>query len=115
MSKAITKLRVLGQDVGVVGDDLVGRERECFGEFRPGRCQIAIDPQLDPQQQGETLLHEVLEKLTHGLGIDLEHAGLTALSNGLYAVLRDNTEAVRRILAGERIVGSGVAGGRKNA
>jgi len=97
-------MKILGIEVAVVPDARIAPERGNFGEWRPGRSQIAIDPALVGDQQAETLLHEVVEAVVSGLGMELEHMKLQALARGVYAVLRDNPAEAQAIIRGKRVV-----------
>jgi len=101
---AVKQVRVLGMDLAVRTDGLVGRERLAFAEYHPGAGEIVLDDKLAPQKQGMSLVHEVVEAVNAKLDLDLSHPAISSLATGVYAFLRDNPEAVRRILAGREIV-----------
>jgi len=115
MSKAITKLRVLGQDLAIVADAELVNDRDAYGEYRGLRGEIALFPRATPNRQGDTLIHEAVHVLSDRLDLGLDEGTVRRLAAGVHAVMRDNPKAVRRILAGRRIVGSGGTSGRKNA
>jgi hypothetical protein len=52
--------------------------------------KIAIDPNTAESYQAECLLHEIIEALNRNNELDLAHTQITALSEGLFQVLRDN-------------------------
>ena len=101
---AVTSVRVLGIDLAVEKDGLVGRERLNLAEYHPGTGRIVLDDMLSAQQQGESLVHELVEAINNKLDLELSHPTICGLAQGVYAFMRENGEAVRRIVAGRAIV-----------
>ncbi|MBM4241700.1 MAG: hypothetical protein FJ150_08585 [Euryarchaeota archaeon] len=52
--------------------------------------KIWIDNDQHIESQEEGLLHEILEVVSKEMGFELNHTTITALSNILYQVLKDN-------------------------
>ena len=63
-----------------------------MGCFTPwaNRIRIAIDPELDGQQHGVSLIHEIIECLNERHEYKIPHPVITGLAENLYQVLRDN-------------------------
>lgn len=99
-----TTVRVQGIDYEVLLDPHIAQERDSFGEYRAGRCQIALSAQSSTQQANHSFVHEVLEALNYNLNLTMDHHTLTALGAGLYQALMDNPELFRRLLAGVPVV-----------
>jgi hypothetical protein len=58
--------------------------------FIPRRSRIAIDSELDAQQQYSCLWHEIIEVINWTYELNLEHRTITTLENAIYQVLKDN-------------------------
>ena len=54
------------------------------------RQKIWLDKDCHPQQQEETLIHEIIEAINSANEIKLEHSQISVLANQLYQVLKDN-------------------------
>jgi hypothetical protein len=52
--------------------------------------QIKIDGSMPESRIEEALLHEIIEAINYHLEIELEHNKLTAISEVLYGVIKDN-------------------------
>lgn len=100
----IESIRIMGKTIRVFAQPHLMNERSARGEWHPRTLRIPMDPDSAPQQQAESILHEIIESLKPALAIELSHDDLTRLAEGLYAVLRDNPEVARHIVAGRRIV-----------
>lgn len=55
---------------------------------------LHIQGDLAPDQERDTLLHEVLHAVDEAMGTNLEEAQVRSLATGLLAVLRDNPSFV---------------------
>ena len=104
MKKKRLSMRILGLDVAIKPDAELGRGRGLCGEWHPGQATVTIDPALAPQQQGETLVHEILEALKSSMQLQLTHRTLSALATGLHAVMRANPDLVKVICEGKKVV-----------
>lgn len=95
MSEARGTLRILGKPycVEFVGVEAMS-ESTYMGEHEIRRSCIRVLAEMDPHQQRETLLHEVLHALTGNL---LDEERIELLSCLLYAFARDNPRAARWI------------------
>lgn len=51
---------------------------------------IIIDNNFSESCQREALLHEIIEAMNYHMELELEHHKITALSEGLFAVLHNN-------------------------
>ena len=78
-----------------------------YGEFQNrGLCEavkqkISIDHDLPPDEERDTILHEVFHAIEDAMGIDMADRNIRCLATGMYAVFRDNPDFFRYI--GERI------------
>jgi|GEM_PF-1466783 len=52
--------------------------------------KIWIDTSAHPEQQEETLLHEIIEMLNDTYDMDLDHQDISTISAGLYQIIKDN-------------------------
>ena len=100
----IKTIRMMGRDYPIVGEPNLLSDKEASGILYRRQCRIALDPADAAVSQGETLLHEIIESIKGDLQISMEHPDLLRLSEGIFAVLRDNAEVARHIMAGRRIV-----------
>lgn len=101
---SVDQVAVGGLTYDIVPDNLIGRERDCFAELRPGRLQIAFDPDVADRRQGLSLVHEVVEAASGRYDLGLPHAAVCALAEALHDFLVANPDAVRHIVNGYRIV-----------
>lgn len=93
LSKAIKikKVRMLGKSFDVytsrftVGDDNVGR-------INYSEQIIELSSVLSKEAAEETLLHEITHNIGYSLGLDLSEKQVTALSSGIYSILKENEE-----------------------
>lgn len=73
--------RLLSADMaGEIGD---------FSNWR-SRIRIASDADIDPQQAGVSLLHEIVECLNNRFEYKIPHQTIQGLAENLYQILRDN-------------------------
>ncbi len=67
------------------------KESQEMGYFDIWHSNIGINIDGTPEDiQAEVLLHEVLEAVCHFNEIRIEHNQLTAISEGIFQVIRDN-------------------------
>lgn len=104
------RLRILGFWTRLIADPTLARDHDCWAMLRPAANEIAVDPTVAAERQGESLIHEIIEALNARLEIGLTHDRLTALAAGLYAVLRDNPALMAFVIAGSPIVAPEPAG-----
>ena len=55
-----------------------------------GRIEIANDPDIDPEQQYVSFIHEIIECLNEKHQYKMEHPVIQGLAENLYQVLKDN-------------------------
>lgn len=90
MSKTI---RILGKKIEIIfveDSPLVERS----GEMHYLNGIIYIRKSLYPDEQKETLLHEVIHCIDYQLKLDLSEAQVHRLAVGLYAVMADNWNGI---------------------
>jgi hypothetical protein len=85
-----TKIKILGHIYNIT----LSVEPQ-LGSGTSGKCcanllRIDLDSSTPATRRDEALLHEIIEALKFHLELNLEHSDLSALSEGLYAVMRDN-------------------------
>lgn len=87
----VVKLKILGHNYTVSNVENLARDRgNGGGECIPAALTINIDPSLPRTRREENLLHEIFEALKYHLALELPHDKLSAMSEGLYAVMKDN-------------------------
>ena len=65
-----------------------------LGESRQGECLINIATGMDPQQERDTVLHEVIHSVSSELGHYPTEAVIQSMSAALYGVLLKNPRLV---------------------
>jgi hypothetical protein len=93
-----TKLKIQGFDWQVEESKDVSSEGNCFGSTHSHSQKIFIDPTTTTQKKEHTVIHEIMHAIywQTGLGIRykeqkiLEEEIVSAISHGLYQVLKDN-------------------------
>lgn len=83
-------LKILGHDYEVAVDSTLASTRGLAGLCDLRTSAITIDGEQSAGRREETLMHEVFEALDYHLELGLKHRQITALSEGLYAVLKTN-------------------------
>ena len=83
-------MKIMGHDYALVMNPDLQREMATPGACCAGTLKIQIDPGAPESRKEEALLHEIIEALKYHLDLELKHDKLSALSEGLYQVLRDN-------------------------
>jgi len=85
------KLKIMGHEYVVSFDsklfmnDAVGGGEACGNDL-----SIVLAGGMPESREAEVFLHEIIEMVKYTLRIELDHKDLSALSEGLFAVLRDN-------------------------
>ena len=85
-----SKLKVLGHEYEVRENPTIRVERDTSGQCCSTNLWISVDPAMKSTRCEETFLHEIFEALKWHLQIKIEHDHLSALSEGLYQVLKEN-------------------------
>lgn len=65
-----------------------------MGECRSDRLELVVSLSLVPDQQRDTLLHEVIHAISETVKLNLTEEQVHALGGLLFAVFRDNPEFV---------------------
>ena len=62
------------------------------GEFNAYHQQIRLRKEEDTPEDAvaEALLHEIFEAIKHFNNLEIQHTDLTVLSEGLFAIIRNN-------------------------
>lgn len=97
-------LKLLGQQIRIVADAAIAADVGHVGQWRYRACEIAIDPGQCAGQQGDTLIHEMLEAINSMIELRLEHRTITSLGAVLHQVLRDNPKLMRAVIEGRPIL-----------
>lgn len=81
------QLRIIGKRHRIQWDQDIGEQR---GEFEHDPLTIRISSGLTPDDEKETLIHEITHAVELQMNLDLPEDAVRQLSIGLFAVLRDN-------------------------
>lgn len=85
------KVKILGHEYSVIFDEkLFARESVGCAKACANTLEISISPQVPESRQAEALMHEIFEMIKYTLNIEWEHSDLSAISEILFAVIRDN-------------------------
>ena len=85
------KLKILGHEYRVSFDSkLFMRENVGGGKACGNDLSIVLAGGMPESREAEVLLHEIIEMVRYTLQIEMNHEDLSALSEGLFAVFRDN-------------------------
>jgi hypothetical protein len=85
-----SKLKIIGHKYTIKKAKHLSESNGTVGTCCPNLLRIKIGINYPLPRQKEALLHEIIEALNYHLELKLEHPVLSALSEGLYQVLRDN-------------------------
>lgn len=88
------KIKILGHEYDVAFDDLPLKENNQSGYFASASSRIHIDNTQSQSRQQECFLHEVIEAINYHLELKLEHPQISALSEALYCVMKENKEVL---------------------
>ena len=89
--KIPSKVKILGHEYDIVFDEqLFAKESVGCGKACANTLTITISPDVPESRQAEVLLHEIIEMLKYSLQTEISHEDLSALSEGLFTVIRDN-------------------------
>lgn len=71
-------------------DGELAHEKRLFGELNPIKQEIVITGGTTPEQQGETLLHEIIEAINNHCELGLRHHQIQVLGFMIHQVLRES-------------------------
>lgn len=90
-------VNIIGFDWAIKLDRDVAYEGNIHGSTHPMSQKIYLDPDNTLQKQEQTFLHEVMHAIWWQTGLNKRHTDhkieeeiISALSSGLYQVLKDN-------------------------
>ena len=85
------KVRIFGHDYSVDLDDkLFVRESVGCAKACANSLEITLASNVPESRQAEGFLHEIFEMVRYAVQAEISHNDLSALSEGLFSVLRDN-------------------------
>ena len=85
------KIRIMGHEYSVTLDDkLFARESVGCAKACANSLEITLASNVPESRQAEGFLHEIIEMLKYTLQVKINHNDLSALSEGLFSVIRDN-------------------------
>ena len=85
------KLKILGHEYVVSFDSkLFMRENVGGGKACGNDLSIVLAGGMPESREAEVFLHEIIELVKYTLQVEISHADLSALSEGLFVVFRDN-------------------------
>lgn len=92
------KVKILGFEWTIKTDKHVANEGQCYGSTHHSSQTIFLEPDLSQQHREQVFLHEMLHAIFWQMGLGkedkippgLEEKIVSALSSGLYVVLKDN-------------------------
>jgi hypothetical protein len=90
-------LRILGKTWQVERVYEGPMQTTSFGQSHDTKCLIRIKDGQHPDQEADTLLHEIIHALDFTVYIDLDERQTHALAAGLLAVFRDNPGLAGRL------------------
>ncbi len=83
-------VKIMGHEYAISMTPRLFASDATSGVCDTARHTITLDENFAESHVAETFLHEILEGLNYHLELELKHAKLNALSEGLFQVLRDN-------------------------
>jgi len=85
------KLKILGHEYRVSFDSkLFMNENVGGGKACGNDLSIVLAGGMPESREAEVFLHEIIELVKYTLQVEISHADLSTLSEGLFAVFRDN-------------------------
>ena len=85
------KLKIMGHEYVVSFDSkLFMNENVGGGKACGNGLYIVLGGGMPESREAEVFLHEIIEQVKYCLQVEISHEDLSALSEGLFAVLRDN-------------------------
>lgn len=97
----MNSLRVLGKPYKITWGNL----EDCLGETDSTHQTIKMQTGLPKDNEEETLLHELIHAVDESLGLQMTEAQVHALACGLYAVFKDNEQAIKKYHGNHRNAG----------
>ena len=86
-----SKVKILGHEYLVCYDEKIFMtENSGCAKACANTLEIKLSPQVPESRQAEAFMHEIFEMIKYTLNIELEHSDLSAVSEILFAVIRDN-------------------------
>jgi hypothetical protein len=95
-----TSIRLLGVNIPVnfctpeTGDI----SKDVYGEWDSETSEISVHDELPIHHQKITLLHELLHGVDEFLGLGMPHKTVYAVSQCLYAIMKENGDMVKWIV-----------------
>jgi hypothetical protein len=96
-----TVIRLLGVDIQIEfckNEDGGDISKDVYGEWDSDTSEIKIHSDLPDHHKKITLLHELLHGVDEFLGLGLPHKTVYAISQSLYAVMKDNRKMIEWIM-----------------
>lgn len=84
------RLKILGHEYTITADCEPQLGSGTSGQCCPNLLKIKLDQSVPNSRREEAFLHEIIEALKYHLELEIEHPDLSALSEGIFAVIRDN-------------------------
>ena len=83
-------VKILGHKYSVEIKDRMFLRENNAGRACANTLEITLAGGLPESRGAEAFLHEIIEMLKYTLQVDIKHEDLSALSEGLFSVIRDN-------------------------
>jgi Zn-dependent peptidase ImmA (M78 family) len=68
---------------------------DCFGRYFPGRDLVLVEQGQNPDQERDTVMHELVHVIENAMGIKFTEEEVSKLSHGLVSLLRLNPQLVK--------------------
>lgn len=94
-------IRLLGVSIKIEYcnfNDEESNNEDVYGEWHSDTFDIKIEENLPPHHQKITLLHELLHGVDDFLSLGISHKSVYAISQCLYAVMRENREMIEWVM-----------------
>ena len=86
-----TKVKICGHEYSVRFDKNLFATNDTGGKACANMLEITLaDGDFPESRRAEVFLHEIIEMIKYTLQADLDHKDLSAISEVLFAVIRDN-------------------------
>ena len=84
-------VRILGHDYSIIYDkNIFLTDNTGGGKVCANTLEIALYPDSPESRLAEIFMHEIMESLKYCMQLTIEHEDLSALSEGLFSVIRNN-------------------------
>lgn len=100
-AKPLRSVRILGSDYPIINQAV---NNSALGSCWHLFSTIGVSNNQSADGQAETLIHEAIHAILWHFRLEPKESVIQALAVGLVGFLRDNPEALRRIVASEAIV-----------